>query len=92
MNLSSFRYRSLKYIISLYALSQLYIYKISLKWIYIFTAYANICAYTQFPNHTGCFYGCFLHLYFISLPTFTSHFLLNKECKPSCFLLSFHIS
>jgi len=86
MNPRSFMYTSLKCIIFSCALLQLPISKASFRCICVFTAYVNIYAYTQFPDHTGSFYGCSLHLHFFSLHTFTPHFLLNKKSKPDIFI------
>lgn len=86
MNPWSFRLTSLKCIISLRVSSQLHIYNVSFRYIYVFTAYVNICTYMQFLNHAGSFLVCSLHLYFLSLFAFTSHFLLNlKICNPDIF-------
>lgn len=45
----------------------------------------------QYPSRTGSFLGCSLHLYCLSLPSFTLHLFLNKKYKLD-FLLSFRNS
>lgn len=55
----------------------------------IFTAYVNVCAYMQFPNHTGSFYECSLHLHFL-FPLSLLISFLTKNGNPTFFISPSH--